>query len=522
MSSRTTSRRSLTTRAAANPLNLQVTREQLENENSRDEFNLKRKDMVCRSCGATGTYVLNGASKTNRTIIRCSSCHKTVSGRNLEQLLGSTAAPAAIPENINNDGMKQLYPSSSGSRHSSECPSAMSQEESTQHVTARTGGLLATNMRLTEENEKLKDQIQLNAEKQASAMQKLRTDNKDLRTQNAELNTKLDALQEQNNRLTGKIDKLSTQMAAILSKLALNDQPTPVVDLVSAPRTVPTSKPTATPAPELETPQDLLKPKVVQTAARSGPVQWTEVVKKGISSLPDNVQARFTQTMQTLKAAGFQAQRPAPRHGPAQPYNPKPIPTPVYFGNIPRGPIGALKRALQQCLPKWAVLSISFIGTSVTEILCHRPLRERLIAGMSLLRYRHLSDYDPKKAMDPTASADIHRSFKATCLRRWTAMATRSISEVCRTWYKAQSEGLLAEDKDLDKVPFIPKRTQPESPKASEQPDATNDGNSDANKAPPAEDPVSEPSPKVTEAETEPTTTTDEPTKVLDDEPKDS
>ena len=101
-------------------------------------------------------------------------------------------------------------------------------------------------------------------------------------------------------------------------------------------------------------------------------------------------------------------------------------------------------------------------------------------------------------------------------------MATRSISEVCRTWYKAQSEGLLAEDKDLDKVPFIPKRTQPEAPKASEQPDATNDGNSDANKAPPAEDPVSEPSPKVTEAETEPTTTTDEPTKVLDDEPKDS
>lgn len=62
----------------------------------------------------------------------------------------------------------------------------------------------------------------------------------------------------------------------------------------------------------------------------------------------------------------------------------------MYFGNIPRGPIGALKEALMKCLPKWAILGILFIGASVTEILCHSPNKDRLIATLHFFRYKYL------------------------------------------------------------------------------------------------------------------------------------
>lgn len=125
---------------------------------------------------------------------------------------------------------------------------------------------------------------------------------------------------------------------------------------------------------------------------------------------------------------------------------------PVYFANVPRGPIGKFKRCLHECLPKWAVLSISFIGASITEILCHKAHVARLIATMRLCRYKPLPEYDPTLATPRDATPETARSYKAACLRRWIKLAAASPSPVCKDWYTRASEALLADDEGLDAV----------------------------------------------------------------------
>lgn len=60
----------------------------------------------------------------------------------------------------------------------------------------------------------------------------------------------------------------------------------------------------------------------------------------------------------------------------------------MYFGNVQCGTIGKLKKALLEGLPRWAILSISLIGSAVTEVLCHEELLTRLVAKIVLSRYR--------------------------------------------------------------------------------------------------------------------------------------
>lgn len=107
-------------------------------------------------------------------------------------------------------------------------------------------------------------------------------------------------------------------------------------------------------------------------------------------------------TIKSLNSAGFQSRRSRQRAGNV--IQPKPMA--VYFANIPRGPIYALKKSLLKCLPKWAVLGISFIGTTMTEILCHTSLAERLIATLQFFRFKHVPEYDPTKMGTGDASTE--------------------------------------------------------------------------------------------------------------------
>lgn len=77
----------------------------------------------------------------------------------------------------------------------------------------------------------------------------------------------------------------------------------------------------------------------------------------------------------------------------------QPTPKAIYSGEVPRGPIGALRRALLLSLPKWTILGISYISNTALEILCHTELVDRLIATMKLLTFRHMEKYDPRAAL---------------------------------------------------------------------------------------------------------------------------
>ena len=111
-------------------------------------------------------------------------------------------------------------------------------------------------------------------------------------------------------------------------------------------------------------------------------LSWAEVVRKpATTALPDSLQARLKVSRQALKALASPSA--------------KPIIKTAHFGGVPRGPIGALCRALLLSPPKWAVVRISFIGITALEVLCHSQIVERLIATMKLVSFRHLEKYDP-------------------------------------------------------------------------------------------------------------------------------
>ena len=128
----------------------------------------------------------------------------------------------------------------------------------------------------------------------------------------------------------------------------------------------------------------------------------------------------------------------------------------VYITNLPRGPIGKIRRTLSKSLPPSAILNISFIGNTVTEILCHKPLVPRLIATFKLLRFTHLRTYDPTIIVGRKDDDPLAIKYRAACYHRWTNAAKKTISEVCAEWYTSKAQGLLvAYPKISESTPFV-------------------------------------------------------------------
>lgn len=122
-----------------------------------------------------------------------------------------------------------------------------------------------------------------------------------------------------------------------------------------------------------------------------------------------------------------------------EPKKNKPSPTPVYLGVIPSGTGGKLPKALRDCLRKWEVLYISFIGNSAAELLCHGPIVEQLIAGMKLLGFRNMLQNVPlKKENTEMATRKGHMNF----YQRWRWGAESSSSVVSRACVSSRMEEL--------------------------------------------------------------------------------
>ncbi len=75
------------------------------------------------------------------------------------------------------------------------------------------------------------------------------------------------------------------------------------------------------------------------------------------------------------------------------------------------------------------------------EVLCHKPLQDRLIAGMTLLGYIHLSGYSPYQL--PESATHREKTVRA-CLRRWH-WAKNTTSPVAKKWYTSQYDRLKAQ-----------------------------------------------------------------------------
>ena len=119
-----------------------------------------------------------------------------------------------------------------------------------------------------------------------------------------------------------------------------------------------------------------------------------------------------------------------------------PSPVAVYFGGVTRGPIGSLRKALLLSVPKWAVLSLSFIGNSALEIICDRQLVDRLATTMKALGFRHLTTFNPRKSLNPSST---QLKKHAACYRRWMSAQASIYSPAAKAWYRQEASKLASQ-----------------------------------------------------------------------------
>lgn len=97
----------------------------------------------------------------------------------------------------------------------------------------------------------------------------------------------------------------------------------------------------------------------------------------------------------------------------------EPQPTAAYFKNIKRGPIGTIRKALREWLPRWALLRISFIGGSVVESITDWRVKDRLVATLEMMNITEVKDFN---IFDNTKDRRTHSSQVTT--RHTTAEET--------------------------------------------------------------------------------------------------
>ena len=177
-----------------------------------------------------------------------------------------------------------------------------------------------------------------------------------------------------------------------------------------------TSKFIDKPANEDENTEERDQTKNVENSKRD-PIDWAKVTRSGPRLLPAEVRKRVLDCSSALATAGFASAHLSNPNATVNTFTPQPDICAVYFQGIPRGPISTLKKSWKICLPRWEFLSVSFIGSATTEILCHRPLRERLIATLRMLGYRYAPRYDPCRPRTDASGEDLIKPLQQ-CARR--------------------------------------------------------------------------------------------------------
>lgn len=427
-------------------------------ETIRQTFKTKRAVLPCRSCKAMNTLVLNGAVGT-RVTVKCKSCMAKISGEVLESYMARFSTD-------NDDTGDQSPPEEEQSESEDGDGSWVpeSDDEDDQDL-GSISGFVAAAEAAEEEMKELKD----------PTVATLQSENSRLWSHLKEKDAEIAKLRADVSKLTQLIHERLPSPGDLAAKAGSNHQDGPAAHPVTA---------TSTPAVSAQLGQDRPQDGPAHPTPRP---TWADIAKNPAPDmLHEKTRDRLAESRRALAAAGFSRGPRAPtgRQGPypaAQPQRPEPVP--VYFGGVPRGPIGALKRALHMSIPKWAVLNLSFVGRTALEILCHKPLVDRLVAGMKLLNFRHLDRFNPLKVNSDGSSASESQlqKIRLSCFSRWVWEAALARSPAAAAWYNTNAERLETEDESLsatrqatlDRVPADRRPTKPTPVAVPAAPDAT-------------------------------------------------
>lgn len=402
------------------------------NEILKEAVKKYKPDITCwnEACKAKDSLTFCGFNqKTGLRIVKCKYCNKQTV--NIADVIYKNVGVKLNFEGQELTSAPTQQDQINATLKNTNSPSSTEEQPNTPN-SAQIADLLASNKQLTEANQAMATEV-------------------------AKLNAQLAAQSK-------TIETLSQSIAALTQKATSNESnqtPLPKNNQVEDEDTAAPVAPEG-PVARREIPQGPAGNAESQNKEKPNPkppkTSWADIAKSkrpAINALSEKEQSLFKETTKNLAALGFkpvtiQRRRQAPSGTESAANNDKavekPKPVPVYFGGLPRGPIGKLRAELRKCLPKWSILHLSFIGNSATEILCHEHLVDKLVGGMKLLGFRHIANFDPlqKKNTD-----DATLRGRVNCYNRWRWGAETSYSEVSREWFKTKMETLAKESPEV-------------------------------------------------------------------------
>lgn len=240
------------------------------------------------------------------------------------------------------------------------------------------------------------------------------------------LRVKVVKLQEENRRLRKVLERSAEGCDKEERVSALVDEVMPTAEGMSFKPVVENAKAMAA-AEEARAKAAVRKAKERPAAEKPMVNSWAEVAKMSRPVMPTAAAAsQLTDSRKILLRNGFMSAS-------------QQSPTPVYFGGVHRGTVGKSKRCILEggALPKWAMLEVSFIGTSTVLVMCQEPLVLRLLATTKRVGFRHIEKFD---VMTSPLRAGDRNAAKNMCVRCWT----KSLEAACGIGLKWAYEGLLA------------------------------------------------------------------------------
>ena len=115
-----------------------------------------------------------------------------------------------------------------------------------------------------------------------------------------------------------------------------------------------------------------------------------------------------------------------------------------YFSGFKRGPYKQLISLLRNATRNRAVIAISFIGKSISEIFTPKNEAERLVIGLEAIGYRHLSKFEPTENAISTlkvmSAEERKRKNLELALSRYERAAQNCHSHWAAKWYKQQAK----------------------------------------------------------------------------------
>lgn len=405
--------------------------------------------LKCPTCKKAGAMVRNGTTRAGAQAMRCTSCRKQVSGQNVVDMLTEQRGATWKLEALDYVQKTDRFAGMTNGNCTVSNPNAASNN-------IRGSTVDATNQQTVTVPkaawEILMDQVTI----LATAVDSLRKEKSSSHTtdRNAEI--------EENRGLREELNALKKDCANMRMELQRHNKRTSTPAVTQTPEETPAEEIQIVenmevevadqPTPALE--ETTTPPKVQNeksntalTAARAvrpAPRKWSQVAgeyrplkeqsagQHQNSRIPDGKGVtwaeRLAKSREMLTRNNLRVEQ-------------KPQPVAVYFKGIRRGPLGQVRAALRQSLANWALLDLSFIGSSVLEIITDKAQRVRLVETLKHLGLHEIKDFDMiggamKARRHGESEEEMAKKNTEKAIARMQHCMTTTRSQAARNWYK--------------------------------------------------------------------------------------